>query len=159
MTMTAQTETRIARPAPDTLDLTRRYAAPPALLWRLWTDPVHFARWWGPMAMRCTKAEIDLRPGGRWLATIEGESGSRFTINGAYREIDPPRRLVFTWQWLNESGPGHESEVTLTLAPDGEGCLLRLVHRGLGPDQPDTHLKGWCGCLDSLAASISNPPT
>ena len=47
ITQNTNAETVVTHPAPDTLDMRRRYAAPVALMWRLWTDPAHFARWWG----------------------------------------------------------------------------------------------------------------
>jgi uncharacterized protein YndB with AHSA1/START domain len=145
----------VARPADDALDMRRYYQAPVALMWRLWTDPDHFARWWGPVGMRCTRCEIDLRPGGKWLTVITGQDGATHTVGGTYLEVESPHRLVYSWRWQNESGPGHESQVIVTFRAMGEGCELHILHQGLGPGQPDTHLHRWTGCLESLARHLS----
>ncbi len=160
--MTVTAETIITRPAPDTLDMRRHYAAPVALMWRLWTDPDHFARWWGPKGMRCTRCEIDLRPGGAWLTTMTSPEGDDHTVSGVYREIVERERLVYTWGWENDGGRGHESTVTVTFHATGqaagEGCEVRVLHAGLGPDQPDPHQSGWTGALECLADHIAENP-
>lgn len=151
-------EATVIRPAPDAIELRRYYPAPVALMWRLWTDPAHFARWWGPVGMRCTRCEIDLKPGGAWLTTITGADGSTHTVAGRYHEIDEPHRLAYSWQWQNDSGPGHESRVTVTFEPSGEGCVVHVLHQNLGEGQPDSHLEGWTGCLTSLAELVQTNP-
>jgi uncharacterized protein YndB with AHSA1/START domain len=124
-------------------------------MWRLWTDPDHFARWWGPKGARCTRCEIDLRPGGAWLTTMESPDCAMHTVSGVYREIVEPERLVYTWGWHDEAGRGDESVVTVTFKAAGKGCEVRVLHEGLGPDQPDLHQQGWTGALECLADHIS----
>lgn len=156
--MTVVAETIVTRPAPDTLDLRRHYAAPVALMWRLWTDPDHFARWWGPKGVRCGRCEIDLRPGGAWLTAMILPEGKEHTVSGVYREIVERERLVYTWGWVNDGVRGHESTVTVTFHAVGEGCEVRVLHEGLGPDQPDPHQYGWTGALECLADHIAGNP-
>lgn len=48
------------------LTITRILPAPRPLVWKVWTDPVHLARWWGPKGFSTTTREMDLRPGGIW---------------------------------------------------------------------------------------------
>ena len=156
--MTMLAETNVTRPAPDTLDMRRHYAAPVKLMWRLWTDPDHFSRWWGPKGAHCTRCEIDLRPGGAWLTEMQTPDCSMHTVSGVYREVIEPNRLVYTWGWHDENGRGHESVVTVTFHTVGEGCEVRVLHEGLGPDQPDKHQYGWTGALDCLADHIAGNP-
>ncbi len=156
--MNVMAETNVTRPAPDTLDMRRHYAAPVALMWRLWTDPDHFARWWGPKGVRCDRCEIDLRPGGAWLTTMILPEGKEHTVSGVYREIVERERLVYTWGWVNDGERGHESTVTVTFQAAGDGCEVRVLHAGLGPDQPDPHQYGWTGALECLADHISENP-
>ena len=66
--------TEIARPAhgaslpDDELFIVRAFAAPRSLVFRLWEDPEHRARWWGPKAFVCTHLSQDFRVGGAWRA-------------------------------------------------------------------------------------------
>jgi uncharacterized protein YndB with AHSA1/START domain len=54
------------------------------------------------------------------------------TVFGEFVEIDPPRRLVFTWGWEgDEEVPPGSSTVEVTLTPDGDATVLHLVHGDL----------------------------
>jgi uncharacterized protein YndB with AHSA1/START domain len=53
------------------LFISRTFAAPVALVYRLWSEPAHMQRWWGPKDFICRALEMDFRPGGRWRACIE----------------------------------------------------------------------------------------
>ena len=111
------TETATARE----ITITREYDAPRELVWRAWTEPDQLASWWGPRGWS-TAADgvvMDVRPGGAFRVTSTGEDGGRMTVEGVYREVAEPERLV-----LEEDGAGawHEgavSEVTLTDLGDG----------------------------------------
>ena len=46
--------------------ITRVFDAPRELVWKVWTQPEHVARWWGPRGFTTTVTEMDLRPGGKW---------------------------------------------------------------------------------------------
>ena len=71
--------------------------------------------------------EIDTRPGGRFLFSDQrGDTTARHW--GTYLEIDPPRRLVFTWN-VDVNDEGDPSRVTLSLEPAGSGCVATIVHR------------------------------
>ena len=78
--------------------------------------------------------------------------GSLHVLTGVYREIDPPRRLVYTYRW--ETLPIAETLVEIELTEGPEGTELHLVHSGFpGRDFADEHDAGWRQCfvrLDSL---------
>jgi uncharacterized protein YndB with AHSA1/START domain len=104
--------------------------------------------------MRST-AEVDLRVGGRYRIAMEGPDGAVHVVSGAYREIDPPRRLVYTWQWEN-SPRFPETQVTVEFRARADGGTdLVLVHEGL-PDEDSyaRHAHGWDGCLAKLDAAV-----
>jgi uncharacterized protein YndB with AHSA1/START domain len=126
------------------LHLTRTLSAPPERVWRAFTDPARLAAWFWP-ARFGTTVEVDLRPGGRYR--IDGVSAG-MAVTGSYLEVDPPQRLVFTWQW---DGEEVETLVTITLATSTEGTELRLVHEKF-PDgeASEQHAQGWSDCLDRL---------
>jgi len=146
----------MAKPAAATatrpsLTLKRRLHASPAKVWAAWTRAEKIAHWFGPADTvdGSVRAELDVRVGGRYRVSFTTADGEYHEVGGVYREVVPDRRLVFSWAW--HSTPERESQVTLTLQPDGEGTLLTLTHEQLFDQAAaDGHRKGWTGSLDRL---------
>jgi uncharacterized protein YndB with AHSA1/START domain len=131
------------------LTLVRRFKAPPASVYAAWTEPDQMVRWWGPDAGPVVSAEADVRPGGRFRVVFRTRDGEEHDCRGTYREVDPDRRLVFTWQWV--SMPERESLVTVALRPVPEGTELTLTHAQFHDEKTrDSHRSGWNGALDKL---------
>jgi uncharacterized protein YndB with AHSA1/START domain len=78
------------------LTLKRRLNAPPAKVYAAWTEPEKLTRWFGPDSGAVTKAETDLRVGGRFHVVFFTEDGEEHDVSGVYREVVPDERLVFT---------------------------------------------------------------
>ena len=80
--------------------ITRVFDAPRALVFKMWTDPKHVAQWWGPQGFTNPVCEVDARVGGRMRIVMHGPKGTDydmdFPMEGEFREIVPPQRLVFT---------------------------------------------------------------
>lgn len=129
--------------------------APPERVFRALTDPEEVPAWWGvPGAYRTTEAEIDLRVGGRYRFTGTSERLGTFEVGGEYREIDPPRRLVYTWNPGWDDG-AEGSVVTLSLEPRDGGTLLRVEHTAFRTRSArDDHATGWPAVVASLAAHV-----
>jgi uncharacterized protein YndB with AHSA1/START domain len=131
------------------LTIKRRLAAPPEKVYSAWTDPEKIAHWWGPAQARTLSAELDARVGGRFQIIFRTPDGEEHDVSGIYREVIPNSKLVFTWMW--RTMPERQSLVTVTLAPDGDGTLLTLLHEQFF-DEParDRHRSGWTSALDRL---------
>ena len=119
-------------------------AASPEAVWEFLVDPDKATRWMGQ------SASFEPRPGG--LYRVEVIPGN--TAAGEFVELDPPRRLVFTWGWEpGGSGkvPVGTSTVEIELLPTDEGTMLRFTHRGL-PDEEaaQSHGHGWDHYLERL---------
>ncbi len=137
-----------ARPS---LTLKRRLHASPAKVWVAWTSAEKIVHWFGPADTvdGSVRAELDVRVGGRFRVSFQTARGEYHEVGGAYRVVVPDRRLVFSWAW--HSTPERESQVTVTLQPDGEGTLLTLTHEQFFDQAAaDGHRKGWTGSLDRL---------
>ena len=72
---------------------------------------------------------------------------------GRFLQVDPPRRIVFTWGWEIERSPlpPGSSVVEVELIPQADGTLVRLTHRDLPPGEVPAHQAGWSHYLDRLA--------
>jgi uncharacterized protein YndB with AHSA1/START domain len=135
----------------DRLEVSREIeiAATPETVWEFLVDPDKALRWWG------RAARIDAWPGGK--LRIEVSSGS--IASGEVLEVDPPRRLVYTWGWELGGGgpellPPGSSTVEIELVPSDRGTTLRLLHRGLpGEESAARHAEGWDHYLGRLAVA------
>lgn len=135
-----------ARP---TLKIVRRLKAPPEKVYAAITEVDQVLQWWGPDAGPAVKAEIDLRPGGRYSVVFRLKDGSEHNPTGVYREVVPNERLAFTWEW--PSRPDWESIVTIVLRPIDIGTELTLTHENLpNDDVRKSHHAGWTGWMDEL---------
>ncbi len=85
-----------ARVASSDLEIvaTRELDAPRELVWSVWTDPVHVARWWGPRGFTNTIEAMDVRPGGTWRLVMHGPDGTDYPNEWRYVELSRPERIV-----------------------------------------------------------------
>jgi uncharacterized protein YndB with AHSA1/START domain len=152
------TKSSIAAAGPVTrpsLTIKRRLNAPPAKVYAAWTNPQKMTRWFGPANARIgsVQAEIDARIGGRFRISFSTDD-EYYEAGGVYREVVPNQRLVFSWAW--HSTPERESQVTISLKPDGDGTLLTLHHEQFFDSAArDGHERGWTGMLDNLEKYIA----
>ncbi len=135
------------------LSITRRLDAPRELVFKVWSQPEHLARWWGPKDFTLPSCQMDFRPGGAFRFTMRGANGKDHTLQGVYREIVPPERLSFSWRWVDEAEDcaGPETQVTVTLESQGNKTLLTLHQARFDTvSARDSHGEGWGESLDRL---------
>lgn len=108
--------------------VTRRFGVLPERVFDAWLDPEMIGQWmFGP---RLREEEVvnltaDARVGGTFSFVVRRQ-GEEIDHIGEYREIDRPRRLVFTWAVAPE--PIDSSLVTIDILPSDRGCELKLTH-------------------------------
>jgi len=154
----------------DAVVLERTFKAPVEVVWRMWTDPHHFAAWYGPPGAAVTVAEMDVRVGGRRLVrmAIDTPAGGReMWFVGEFRELVVNQLLVYTDAMADEDGnfasagntsapSGHPTttEVRVELeAVDGTTRMV-LTHAGIPADSPGA--VGWAMAFDKLAALVAS---
>ena len=134
------------RAAPQhALVVTRLLPASPERVFAAWTTPAALCRWMSPYGE--AEAEVDARVGGRFRIVMKGP-GREIEHTGEYRELDPPRRLAFTWR-SEYTGP-LPSLVTVDLRPVGDGTEMTLTHAQLPADQVEPHRGGWGAIVQQL---------
>lgn len=141
------------------LSLTRILSAPPAAVWRAWTDAEALPQWFCPDDCDLADHHYDPRPGGTYRSVLrEKTSGKDFVAVGTYLELEPERRLVFSHAWEQEDGAvSPETRVTIWIAPVDGGTQLHMEQEGLSsPETRDSHADGWGQCLDSLSRHLSH---
>jgi uncharacterized protein YndB with AHSA1/START domain len=135
------------------LTVSRLIDAPPALVFKLWTEQEHAARWWGPQGFTAVSCRLEGHPGGTFRIAMRAPDGTVYTKCGVYHEVVPPDFLVFTYAWEDANGVlGHDMRVTVTFAAQGQKTLLTLHQTGFeSVAERDVHLDGWTSCLGRFA--------
>jgi uncharacterized protein YndB with AHSA1/START domain len=152
--MTSQIKT--APTTADALVVTRRFAAPRALVFRMFTEPQHVVRWLGCAPESDVTFRNDLRVGGEFVSEGRMPDGTVNRVWGVYREISQPDRLVFTWSWEAAGFKGADTLVTVALTEQDGGTDLTLRHEAfVDGDARDLHGQGWGMCLDKIAGLLA----
>ena len=137
------------------LSLTRHFAAVPEKVWLAWTDPEALKHWFGPDEGQVSLAQTDVRVGGRFHVVFSTLDGEEHDVSGIYREVQPHRKLVFTWAW--KSTPERESLVTLTFSPSAGGTEFNVLHEQFfDVAARDRHEFGWTGALVKLSRFLQD---
>ncbi len=135
-----------------TLELAGTFEAPPARVFDAWTRGESLAQWMRPYEMAVVSAEADLRIGGYFRVALRGREGE-VVIFGEYLEVEPPRRLRFTWE--SPITFGRPTIVTLAISGRGIGdaeTLLELTHERLHDDlSVERHGEAWRELFGKLA--------
>jgi uncharacterized protein YndB with AHSA1/START domain len=140
------------------LTVGREIAAPAEDLFDAWLDAQSLASWLKPSGVRETRAETDPRVGGTFrIVMVDDESSDVHT--GTYREIDRPRRLVFTWS--SPSTRFRDSIVTVTFQPSSTSSTMVEIHQVGLPDEEAraSHHAGWSDALRELDRTHSKKGT
>ena len=124
------------------------------LIFEALTNPDQRMKWWGAEGrFQTTHMESDLRTGGRWMMRGFGMGARPFNVVGAYRRIERPRLLVFTWlpDW---QGDATESLVRFDLEEKDGVTTVRLTHSGLASERARESHKGWSQILSWLRTYV-----
>ena len=90
----------------------RIFDAPRELVFKAFTEPALIPKWWGQRNTTTTVDKMEVKPGGLWRFVQRDADGNEYGFNGQYREIVPPERLAYTFEF--EGMPGHMLLETVT---------------------------------------------
>ncbi len=103
--------------------MSRIFDAPRERLWEIYNDPELIPSWWGPSYLTTTVDKMDLKVGGAWRFVQKDAEGNVHAFNGIYKEIKPPERLVYTFEYEPMAGHISTDTIVLEALPDGRTRL------------------------------------
>jgi len=144
--------------AAGTVEVSVSIPAAPGTVFSYFTDPARYIQWMG------SHAALEPVPGG----TYRVQMADGFAAAGIFAEVEPPRRLVFTWGWADDQAARHvlngradadggtlppgSTRVEVTLDADDGGTRLTLRHHDLATSElRDAHQVAWQAYLRRLA--------
>lgn len=158
---------------PKGIHIVRTFDAPVEKVWRVWTEPEHIKKWWGPKDFTAPVAKIDFRVGGKFTYCMRGPEGTEFAKDmysgGEFKEIVPLKKIVMTDYFADEDGnwvsakdfgmPGEgwpdKMLVTVTFEElPGNKTKMTLHHEGHPASMEGDANTGWNQSLDKFAAAL-----
>jgi uncharacterized protein YndB with AHSA1/START domain len=143
------------------LVLTRLLDTPREALYRCWTEPELLKQWFAPAPYTTPVAEVDVRVGGASRIVMQGPDGQDIPCPGAYLEVVPGRKLVFTDAYTGDWTPKTDGKpfMTAIITFDDENGKTRYTAkvRHWSAEDKNAHEEmgfhtGWGQCADQLAA-------
>jgi uncharacterized protein YndB with AHSA1/START domain len=155
--------------------ISRVFDAPRDLVWKCFTEPGRMQQWWGPKGVEVVASKMDLRVGGTYHYAMKTPDGQVMWGKMVYREIAPPRRMVFINSFSDEAGgvtrhplaPTWPLEMLSTFSFDDEprgktGLTVRWSpHNATDEERKtfdgghDSMTKGWSGTMEQLEAYLA----
>jgi uncharacterized protein YndB with AHSA1/START domain len=133
------------------LRMKRVLPAPRAVVYGALADPEELARWWGPRGFTAPSVEFHPQVGGSYRIAMQPPDGDLFHLSGAFREVDPPARLAYTFRWDPPDPDDRETVVTLSLQDQGEQTGVLLTQGDFATaERRALHEGGWTDSFERL---------
>jgi uncharacterized protein YndB with AHSA1/START domain len=121
----AQNRTSIARKGDRELVVTRRFDAPPGIVYKAWSQSELFRRWWMPKSVSgvsLVACDMDVRTGGKYRLEFSTGGPDTMAFYGKYLDVVPNERIV----WTNDEG--EEGAITTVTFEEQGGKTLLTFH-------------------------------
>jgi uncharacterized protein YndB with AHSA1/START domain len=142
--------------AKDSIQIVREIQARPERVFRALTEPQQLESWWGSKTTWwLEKAQVDARAGGKYRLAFRSADGNTASVEGEFEIVEPPRRIVQTWQ--ASMYPGLTNRVEYRLEPISGGTRLTVIHSGLAgsPAALSDYEGGWIEVLLKLVTFLA----
>jgi len=145
----------------DTVVMTRVLDAPRSRVFEAWTRAEHLEKWYAPKGFTITDCAADPRPGGVFRMRWRAPWGGDYSVEGQYREVIAPERLVITCTLLQEEGASRLDEVIeVRFEQTGSRTRLRLESSARGSGAQAARMlagmeKGWTQTVDRLGVLLN----
>ena len=125
-----------------------------------WVNPEKLKQWWKPAGNQLKEVENDVQTGGqiKYIFGTPG-GGEDLKITGEYKEVEPERKLVYSWNWdlpTTQAVTDNEFQLTVEFQPDGDGSKLKVTQENFKDQESiHPHEEGWNKALNDLHAFLS----
>lgn len=149
------------------ITFTRMLHAPRELVFLMWTEAEHLARWFAPQGFTVSRCRVDARVGGKWELLMRANDdiaalvGREHPAAGEFKEVDPPSRLVFTNNAFDADGRMILEGLTTVTFEAHDGWTRMLMHtRAAGAGDAVTFMldgmqQGWSESLEKLRVTLN----
>ena len=140
------------------LTLSRHIKAPPSAVYRAWTESEYADAWAGPENFDVVENRADVRVGGTWRTIMRDlATGQLHESSGTYREIEPNRKLAFTFAWKDD--PEDNTLCTVEFRERDGGTLMTFTQEPFTDEaERDGHASGWSQSFDKLERLLAAAP-
>jgi uncharacterized protein YndB with AHSA1/START domain len=137
--------------------IAREFSAPVSLVFRLWESRDHMLRWWGPEKFTAIELDWELTPGRAWRGAMTSKQYGLSRFSGVIREVEKNKRIVFTFQWDQESDRDCETIVTVTFS-EKNGNTIQSFHQTPFSNVAirDSHIGGWNSLFNKQQIYVEN---
>ena len=150
-------DANLVGPRDRVVALRQVFEAQREMLFRAWTDPIEFAKWWGPKGWAAFDCALDARPGGSWRSSFHRPGEPSIHVGGVYHEVVAPELLVFSWDSYGTKAADSLSLVRIEFISLGHHTELVLTHRELTTGEAYDMDVGWLSAFECLAAYVEGP--
>ena len=148
---------RMATSDGSLLTLDRVLPAPRPAVWEALTNPRRLSQWWGPAGFEIPEIDFDPRVGAGYRITMQPPDGEPFHLNGEFREVDPPNRLAFTFNWEPPDPDDRETLAELTLTERGEETEVSFSQGPFATEERRAvHEGGWRDSFEKLERLLAS---
>jgi len=139
------------------LEIKRFINAPRDRVYAAWTDPAQLKKWFGPENVKTRDLVADVQVGGQFRWDCTDWEGKEVTISGEYRELQPGKKIVFSWRLEDDDDwKNHNSVVTVEFFDREGGTEVHLIHETLpNAASRGDHEQGWKSALEKLEKFLS----
>lgn len=124
-----------SQPSPVENQVSRIFRAPPARVFHLFTDPATLPYVFAPDPRSVTIEKLEFRKGGHYSIAVKQDDGTSVRFRGEYREIDPPRRVINTFEV--DAFPGAVALETDDFEPVGDFTRVTVRWKYQRPEDRD----------------------
>jgi uncharacterized protein YndB with AHSA1/START domain len=135
-TDTKEKQAKVTTPGDREILIERVFDAPRDRVYAAFTDPELIPQWWGRYEDTTTVDKMDVRTGGDWrFVTVSSKDGEEHAFRGSFRDVTPPERIEWTFEW--EGMKGYVSVETITFEDLGEQTKVTSTSRFFSTEERD----------------------
>ena len=133
------------------LEMVRALPVAPARVFAAFSDRDELAKWWGPEGFSVGSLDFEPSVGGTYRIEMQPPEGDPFYLGGEFREVDPPRRLAFTFVYEDPDPDDVETLVELSFRDRGESTEVVFTQGRFKTEaRRELHRDGWTDSFDRL---------